>query len=1854
MSVLTRPKLYAQQRVDLEDFEVLFEALRTDSKLFMEKFWTPGQYILKGFSVSGLGGANNVTVNVADSTLVNASNTMCFSWWTAESGATPISVELEPNTRNYLEIELVDQTGTPLTRAFWDQTLLNGEGGEFNETVDTVEEVNVNIVALTGGFSGSPDRIQLAIVDTNLTNTVQSILDRRDNLFRLGAVDDQEREFNWATRKEPGVQLNISGLAGTFEVGETVTLTSGATAEIREDNGTNLVVVVLSNSSILPGDVVTGGTSGATATVDTFLSEFSGADMDITNLKDMLDALMTEIKLLKGTRFWYESAFMSMNGLSSFWNSTLVQNGVESSRFNWTGTELNITDDNVTPAGSDVIAYLRRFGKSGDLGLTRQDATSAPIAIGDGQVMFIKLPASGDRTFTDAGALDTNYQVVNIADFVISDENFWLAYREGSKLYVRGHGELEQGQDSEIGDPASEDLLNYIGADSEADSDPDFTNATGSAIPNNNVVDGENLTLSIKRNDIAIGGLGGAAIQDKNKSLIEGGTFAWDIDADTLSWSADAYISMPGIAKTVNTISAGFVALAADQDVAYVTVNRVGPGGVLTVNTGSMAALTLSADDIIIARRIGTMVLVDESMILGPDELLTLDGWQQEINRYFGQFQIKPVDGQPDRVLITGSVINKLNNSILTQKAESQLLEFEGAQIDFLTGNIYDAAGTTMTGSFTPIALGSAEYGFYSITINPGTIGANNVFPGEVEVVPGAASNAVLADAPRADFGDDGLAIGQVYVQHDGVAGIEDIAFDNIQQLGVGSGGGGGAGSVKVVKDAVEFSADETTITFNEDWTADKTNVKFYRNGILMIKVDAFSTFPGPTGLESFAAEYMEVGTGDINQIAIHPDFPAGKGTGVAETFELCHFQNTFDGEGLAEKFFQSARVDGSGSNGFQATAAVVSDKTRVTLTAFNYNPTLNVGGHRGDLQVYVNGQIVERLIAGVNDQEDNVVYEEDAVGGTFIDVYKIGPGAATEALPADSTIQIFKIQYRVLEMDAFAADLIPASDATYLLGSAGNKWLALAVQEIRSDLIPDLDDTRDLGTALKRWRNLFIADGSIHMVDDSANDFQITMQGGRGGFVQPGEAFKEFGSVDDQAIIGSEGIQSFVKKVSIAAPSTQIQNRALITDFENTIGVNQISETIHLTSLSEIKDESGPNGERVYGLSTGEERVRGYGKWLMDAGSNGEANWEGEADAGSIFEITFWGTALNFAKGPAGGSVLVDVYVDGSLDTAGKDFGSMSTILSSRNYPARINQNVVSGLALGWHTVRLESTDPSAARLRMQSVEIINEVAQLTYNAGTGYSGLTPLDIAAAANLPFKPVAMTGTKGGRVVVYIDPSDGAVKQAFTEAPATASFLGSTDHSDEDVVRHINHFEFGASRADDFSGSFNYGDKGYTLNDNMTALLGDNVANTTQDVNINNANGDSIYVQSSSTAGMRIIFVGTGLDLLVNVNIPSAATRTATVDVDGTSVGTDTVSNTEDNEYVRKHTIASGLPYGTHMIEINTNGSGQSYGIKDFITYQPKKPTLPSGAIILNDYCIPSEDYTFSPAAGTSQDTFMSEGVLFHFPSREVKYAGSGSWTSLEVNNPAYPFGTNIVNTSAGCEIEFEIHGTGFEVFGWNQSQQWFIEVDGQDLTAANFPGITFQGSGFTYNSGLGTIDTPGSGGGVSRNASITGLSLGRHHIKIIGGSRIDFQGFAVIGQPTHMNTPGLNKISNSAIDSREFSFLKETPKILELGKAKAIARFNQFNNDVEDINVGFDTFVDVGNGETVCYFSKPFKYPPVVHASAEEEVSSRVAQVDIIDRHFVKIRCENTNTGGDNDAIFTITAWGEQVDEGEE
>ena len=847
MAILSRPSLKPQMRLDLEDWNALLFALCGDSKLRTQKFWSADPLILNGFVTSGIGNTS-ATVAIAGSALVAAGGVGDQSWFVGASTEPDKTVALQAGIKNYLELSVAYAGANELLRAFWDATANGGVGAEFNQLTETIQNLEITVETSTVGFSGDPNKIPIAIVETNGGGSITSILDQRKLFWRLGQPQNEARNFAWGTNEESVLDLTLSSIVGTFTVGEIVTFDGAETAEVVNQVGSTLSVKDLSSPTFSIGDAIVGLSSGATGNLDQALDNFTGADKDIKTIKDIVDALMTEVKLVKGTKKWFENPSSSLVGIADFMNSQITQ-ATAGAKFSWSGTELSINDSAVSPTNSDVVGYLRQMGKATDMNLTRQSAgleiqkvefsaspdsgsltldqngeTSDPInagddaaavqtacnaqwtnqvtvtgdfangftftfdaagdqtaisenansllagavpvttsistvqngyaagsaiAIGLDQVMFIKVPSSGDRTFDGVGSGDTNYQVVDRDAFVPGDDNYWIAFNEGGVLYIRGAGELEAGEETSISDPDKETILALINSNTARDR------------------------------------------QDRNTKLIEGGTIS--LLGNDLTLSEDAYVEVGGLEKIRNTILAQTITLPNADSVAYVEINRDGTGASnRVVSIADVENLVVTDNTVIIARRVSTGVIVGTSSFLLKDgERLELDGALAEINRLLGQLKIVNHETDADKARISTSEVTQLDGTTLNQIIGNFMLRFDGAVINFTTGEIFEADGSTPLGNnFTPATIPASEYHWYGISLLPSSLNALNEQLATVQVDIAETSDAAASSAPLPVISGT-IKRGWIQVQNNGGS----IEVNDIKRLGVGSGsGGGGAG----------------------------------------------------------------------------------------------------------------------------------------------------------------------------------------------------------------------------------------------------------------------------------------------------------------------------------------------------------------------------------------------------------------------------------------------------------------------------------------------------------------------------------------------------------------------------------------------------------------------------------------------------------------------------------------------------------------------------------------------------------------------------------------------------------------------------------------------------------------------------------------------------------------------------------------------------------------------------------------------------------------------------------------------------------------------------------------------------
>lgn len=312
MSILSRPKLYPQQRFDLEDWLASQSAARTDSKYFTKGIISANNLVMAGFEVSGQG-LSSATISMTGAALIIPQGTSDYSYFVAPNGASNIVIpatSLLANTRSFIELKLVTVDSTPLSRVFLNPSTKT----EFNATINTISQIELETEISTSGFSGDVDSIPIAIVEKDASGLIQFIFDRRTLFGRLGTPSDINHDFNWGSRDEARFTFGISGVSGSFSANDNITI-GAITGVITSVAPTVLEVSELSGITFNINDTITG--PSGSATIDSCVESFAGADKNIKNIEDALKAIMTEIKAIKGTTFWPEIADSNLNTLAT-------------------------------------------------------------------------------------------------------------------------------------------------------------------------------------------------------------------------------------------------------------------------------------------------------------------------------------------------------------------------------------------------------------------------------------------------------------------------------------------------------------------------------------------------------------------------------------------------------------------------------------------------------------------------------------------------------------------------------------------------------------------------------------------------------------------------------------------------------------------------------------------------------------------------------------------------------------------------------------------------------------------------------------------------------------------------------------------------------------------------------------------------------------------------------------------------------------------------------------------------------------------------------------------------------------------------------------------------------------------------------------------------------------------------------------------------------------------------------------------------------------------------------------------------------------------------------------------------
>jgi hypothetical protein len=705
-------------------------------------------------------------------------------------------------------------------------------------------------------------------------------------------------------------------------------------------------------------------------------------------------------------------------------------------------------------------------------------------------------------------------------------------------------------------------------------------------------------------------------------------------------------------------------------------------------------------------------------------------------------------------------------------------------------------------------------------------------------------------------------------------------------------------------------------------------------------------------------------------------------------------------------------------------------------------------------------------------------------------------------------------------------------------------------------------------------------------------------------------------------------GFDDFIIPSHEIAPFTTIQNRAKVTRSLKAIaGV----ERVMVRGVNRLQNEFGPNGEQVWEADNKDSRIRFVGGWLQSSDGNGSKVYS-SANITDYAEITFYGTGLNIVTIVNSSGYNFVASVDGGAEGSNLVPASYSGAIASRNYSSNQIISVASSLTLGWHTVKIRNNTVSNNTIAY-GFEILNQRTDLAVYQGSGIAQGALNGLSSLATSSFTD-GVTGTRGARVVKYID--NGTLKSAVQEVNASAAYLASANHTNEEVVRRINFREFGANRADDFSTLAGTNSaRAFTLDDGTTTL----VVNVGVVATYNSTEVLAIIEGGSNFA--TLTFIGTGLDF---IGSSDGSSRQLNFSIDG---GSTITGYSYGAVGTQRFAVCSGLPYGTHTVRfINPNGISRGIGISDFIIYQPKKPSIPAGAFEVADYCLNANFV----ANSTQNISSVATGVLRKYSLREFTY--TGTWDIVTANIATSDGGFLARTTTAGSTARISFWGTGFSLkIRVDASTSSSVSVNG----STNLSGLTtsFVGAG-TFTAATGTI-----AGATNENAvlNVSGLSLGWHSIIIthVSGTNSTMIHALDIATPIHINQPSLKTGSLSLKSATKYSPEKVVSNAgPDLSKAKAWVVFDGVNQIIYS-SYNVQAVLRTATGVFYVYFEKPFKIrgssPYGLVGSVL--VSSSLAETQ--NSGFTNSYCliETSGSGGvkTNAGLITMVAYGELVDE---
>lgn len=244
MAMLHKIRLLENERVDKPDHDQIQEFVADDFKAYNRHFFTNEDKWIGKGFAVSVTSGLNISVAVEDSTLFNTEVTDGNEFYLGESGHAALTTTLTNGATNYIHLQVVSGNTGTSATRVFWDPSLNS--GEGGEFLQAIDTEEYIDVQLYVSTSGfSTDDDKIPLA-TMVTSggAVVSTIDNRNLFFRLGKGHTLDAEYEYTL-----------------------------------------------SSNTEPAS-----------------SSFTGADKDLSSLKDWMDFVMSTIREMKGTTYWFEES----------------------------------------------------------------------------------------------------------------------------------------------------------------------------------------------------------------------------------------------------------------------------------------------------------------------------------------------------------------------------------------------------------------------------------------------------------------------------------------------------------------------------------------------------------------------------------------------------------------------------------------------------------------------------------------------------------------------------------------------------------------------------------------------------------------------------------------------------------------------------------------------------------------------------------------------------------------------------------------------------------------------------------------------------------------------------------------------------------------------------------------------------------------------------------------------------------------------------------------------------------------------------------------------------------------------------------------------------------------------------------------------------------------------------------------------------------------------------------------------------------------------------------------------------------------------------------------------------------